>query len=355
MWTMVPEKRCSTYEKCFSLSDKLRIPEQKRLDYCNSQFERTIMVKQKSIVVRFFDWCFKSPLLRRMIWGRIYQLLIKFYPNQAWVFMNYGYTANGPDYSRPDLESGDEHNRYFIQLYEHILGKQTLTDKHVLEVGSGRGGGISYLARYHKPKQCIGMDYSKNAVTFCSARHKVSNLSFQVGDAEDLPFEGESFDAIVNVESSHCYNMRTKFFHEVKRVLRPGGFFFYTDVVDSDRLQGLQKELRSTELEICKEEDISRNVMQALEEDGERRYTLFRKTMHPLALHFFKEFAGNRTSEMYRKIKDGLSVYYHYILRKKLSNADRSENRCEDRIAAPEYTRENAAVNFSITVPNPME
>ena len=48
-------------------------------------------------------------------------------------------------------------------------------------------------------------------------------------DAEKLPFDDESFDAIINVESSHCYPHIDSFLSEVRRVLAPGGCFGIVD------------------------------------------------------------------------------------------------------------------------------
>ena len=47
------------------------------------------------------------------------------------------------------------------------------------------------------------------------------------GDAQDLPFPDESFDAVINVEASHIYPNFERFLGEVARVLRPGGHFLY--------------------------------------------------------------------------------------------------------------------------------
>jgi ubiquinone/menaquinone biosynthesis C-methylase UbiE len=49
------------------------------------------------------------------------------------------------------------------------------------------------------------------------------------GNAEDLPFADESFDAVLNVEASHLYPHFPRFLAEVARVLAPGGRFLYAD------------------------------------------------------------------------------------------------------------------------------
>ena len=62
---------------------------------------------------------------------------------------------------------------------------------------------------------------SKEVVKFNNKYHKMSGLSFVTGNAQELPFEDQSFDAIVNVESSRSYNDIDAFISEVHRVLRP--------------------------------------------------------------------------------------------------------------------------------------
>src|SRR5436309_8495901 len=68
-----------------------------------------------------------------------------------------------------------------------------------------KGGGSSFIKRYMRTGQMVGVDVSKNAVDLSRAIHRLDGLEFRVGDAENLPFSGSSFDAVVNLESSHCY------------------------------------------------------------------------------------------------------------------------------------------------------
>ena len=49
------------------------------------------------------------------------------------------------------------------------------------------------------------------------------------GDADNLPFADQSFDAVINIEASHCYPRLSHFLADVARVLRPGGHFLYVD------------------------------------------------------------------------------------------------------------------------------
>ena len=169
-----------------------------------------------------------SPSLRRWLWKRWYQYLAG-YRLPDWSFMNYGFERTGALDKWLDLEAADEPDRYCIQLYHQVAAAIDLEGLDVLEVGSGRGGGASYVRRYLKPRSLTGVDFSPKAVEFCRRKHTIDGLSFVVGDAESLPFEDASFDAVINVESSHCYGSLAAFFGQVKRVLRPGGHFLHAD------------------------------------------------------------------------------------------------------------------------------
>ena len=128
------------------------------------------------------------------------------------------------------LEAPDEPNRYSIQLYHRTASQVDLSSKQVLEVGCGHGGGASYLTRTLKPASYTGLDLNPAGVAFCRERHKLAGLDFVQGDAENLPFPDQSFDAVVNVESSLYYPRFPRFLAEVARVLRPQGHFLYTDI-----------------------------------------------------------------------------------------------------------------------------
>jgi SAM-dependent methyltransferase len=120
------------------------------------------------------------------------------------ILMNNGYEEDPP--VGLELDDSDEPSRFPIQLY-HATATQagTLAGKRVLEVGCGHGGGASYLTRTHHPTSYTGLDLNPAGIDFCRKRHQMPNLDFVRGNAEDLPFPDESFDAVINVESSHCY------------------------------------------------------------------------------------------------------------------------------------------------------
>merc|ERR1712242_369609 len=56
-----------------------------------------------------------------------------------------------------------------------------------------------------------------------------TGLEFLQGNALDIPLPAGEFDVVLNVESSHNYPNFDQFAAEVFRVLKPGGFFLWTD------------------------------------------------------------------------------------------------------------------------------
>ena len=93
-----------------------------------------------------------------------------------------------------------------------------------LEVSCGHGGGASFVMRYRQPAAYTAIDQNPKAITCCREMHSSLGIHFQIGDAQTLDFPPDHFDAVLNVEASHCYPRQGDFFRSVYRVLRPGVF-----------------------------------------------------------------------------------------------------------------------------------
>jgi ubiquinone/menaquinone biosynthesis C-methylase UbiE len=230
--------------------------------------------------------------------------------------MNYGWTPTGG--KKLELEPRDEADRYCIQLYERVVSAVKIEGRRVLEVGCGRGGGASYLARYHRPAEIIAVDYSSAAIALCQQRHgRVPNLSFQTGDAERLPFAGESFDAVVNVESSHCYGQIDQFFREVARVLRPGGYFLFADAREVNGFPELERRLTAqTDWRFVESENITSGVTAALALDATRKRRLISEIMPSRRQKVCEEFAALDGTAMYEGFHAGRLRYQRWVFRR---------------------------------------
>ncbi|RPH31496.1 MAG: class I SAM-dependent methyltransferase [Bacteroidales bacterium] len=267
-------------------------------------------------VKSYLKLCGVIPGFRKITRKWMYQLMARFIKQDQWSFMNYGYAQIDGQEVKPILDSSDEVNRLSFQLYHHLANEVNLEDKSLLEVGSGRGGGASMIKKYHKPSTMVGLDYSGNAVKLCNKNHGREGLSFVEGDAENLPFSHESFDAVINVESSHCYESMNRFLGEVKKVLKPGGHFLFTDFRYSYEMEELEKQLNDSQMVVMKKRDITPNVLQALDEDHDRRMTDISKSIPKLFANQFREFAGVKNSVVYNQFANRDLIYFSFILQK---------------------------------------
>ncbi len=264
----------------------------------------------------------KVPFIKRLLWHRWYNRLAKQIQSPDWTFMNYGYSTIGNDVDnqsiRLQLNPEDESDRLCIQLYEKVISGNDLTNKSVLEIGSGRGGGMSYIARYHKPSKCVGVDFSEDQIIFSKNHFKnIENLNFVVGSAEDLPFQDASFDIVINVESSHCYGNIERFIKEVGRILKPNGLFLFADLRQDKDMVDLKSLMeKQTFWNKIEEENITNNVLESLKIDSERKLKLI-NTLAPTNLqNVFKEFAGIKNGKVYKNLQSGNLQYIRLAFRR---------------------------------------
>lgn len=270
------------------------------------------------MLLRLAVWILEnSPRLRRLVWRWWYGRLARGFQQRDWTFMNYGYAPPDGAPLRA-LEPADEPDRLCIQLYAETVSSVPLGGREVVEVGSGRGGGASWLARTHRPRRYTGVDFSPAAVALCRQRHAgVAGLEFIAGDAENLPLPDASCDVVVNVESSHCYGRIDRFFREVARVLRPAGHFCYTDFRTVADLEKLEFELAAVPgLERVERVDITARVLAALQADDARKRRLIDELVPSRMRHLFGEFAGLSDGQIFAGFQSGTLVYRRFVFRR---------------------------------------
>lgn len=217
-----------------------------------------------------------------------YPLTTRFFSGDDQVFINWGYEED-PPMALP-LEASDEPNRYFIQLYHRTATQVDLGGKRALEVSCGHGGGAEYLMRTLGLASYTGLDLSRAGVDFCRKRHNLPGLDFVQGNAADLPFSDETFDAVINVEASHCYPAFPRFLAEVARVLRPGGHFLYADWRRHDGIHKWEQELEDGPMRIVSQRDISADVARALAQNLRRWHELSRNSFGVLRQYIHPKF-----------------------------------------------------------------
>lgn len=244
-----------------------------------------------------------------------YELLAKRISAEDWHFMNYGYVPNDdePPVSLPD---DGKVQKYPMQMYHYLAAKASIKGKHVLEVGSGRGGGARYVAGSFQPASYVGMDIAQSAVDLSNKIHILPNLRFIQGSAESIPLADNSIDVVLNVESCHAYGSVDKFLSEVKRVLKPGGYLLLVDFRDVKNMDLLRNQLHHSGMDVLQEEDIAPNVVQAMEAEDEAKKERIKTLFPPKWQALFGEFAGVVGSRIHLNLKTKARLYHRFIVQK---------------------------------------
>ena len=108
----------------------------------------------------------------------------------------------------------------------------------------------------------------------------------------------------------------TRFLSEVYRVLRPDGYFLFSDHRDRDKLNLLREQLEDAGLRLVKETDITLNVVKALDLDNDRKQRMIAQKCPRVLRRAAEEFAAMKGTRAYRTFKSGYSRYLSFVLHK---------------------------------------
>lgn len=105
---------------------------------------------------------------------------------------------------------------------------------NVVDFGCGPGTLSVGLARLVEPGELHGVDIEDSQIAIAQSAAQAGghdNVTFQVADATDLPFEDDSFDV------AHCHTVLTHVpdtqaaLSEIRRVLKPGGIIASRELI----------------------------------------------------------------------------------------------------------------------------
>ena len=213
-------------------------------------------------------------------------------------YMNHGYY--------PPYKNLFDYHKIFkhqASLYLHLFDDIDTKNKSLLEVGCGRGGGINLLSKMFDFKNIEACDLTESSINHCQ-KH-ADGIKFKVANAENLDYEHNQFDIVINIESTHTYNYLEPFFSKVQEILKSGGVFLYTDMFEPQDIPYVEERL-SLYFKHVFSEDITNNVMQACEHDIE---------------HFGKVLAADKVTtehienakEKAKDYKEGKIFYVKYV------------------------------------------
>jgi SAM-dependent methyltransferase len=269
-----------------------------------------------------------KPRLQKSVWKVVYGTASRGRADTVSTFMNYGYASLEEPLGQPSDGDGGP-DVYGLQLYERVAGAAELGGKDVLEVGCGRGGGTAFVFDRFGPRSMVGLDLADSAIARCRRLYARPGLTFVQGDAESLPFPAASFDVVLNVESSHCYPNVPRFLGEVHRVLRPDGVLLLADA-RTTKLDGrgagkfmpradvpqFLSELRESAFTVIEQEDISANVLRALQLDSPRRRRQIESRVPKRLQSRALAFAAVEGSWLYQRYAAGELTYLRLVLQK---------------------------------------
>lgn len=125
----------------------------------------------------------------------------------------------GPIYNRQIYDA-------LFELYEHIAEEIHVNgNSRILDVGAGRGYITLLLAARRPAASLTGIDFSATQVRVAERLRKrrgIDNCRFELGNAMNLPFEDNRFDAVVSVGSIKHWPDPQQGVAEMRRVLAPG-------------------------------------------------------------------------------------------------------------------------------------
>jgi ubiquinone/menaquinone biosynthesis C-methylase UbiE len=154
---------------------------------------------------------------------------------------------------RLEIRAADPQQRH---LWAEFLARAAFPEgARVLEVGCGTGVITRMIAALPGVAAVVGVDPAAELVA--RARREASHLTFDIGDGESLPYDDQSFDAVVFATTlCHVPDPR-RALAEARRVTRPGGLLLIYEGDYNTATVGLSAH---DPLQTCVEAGVSRMV-----------------------------------------------------------------------------------------------
>ncbi len=125
-------------------------------------------------------------------------------------------------------------------LHDEVLPAFTAIvddNAHMLEIGPGPGAATEWLRT--RVRQLTVLEIDEDAAERLKSRFASGGVEVTLGDATNLPFPDESFDAVGSFTMLHHVptpSLQNRILAEAFRVLRPGGLLIGSDSLASDDL-----------------------------------------------------------------------------------------------------------------------
>ena len=145
---------------------------------------------------------------------------------------------NLDEFDTADLQTIDEYHVRGREATLELAERMMLSEgDRVLDIGSGLGGPARTLAAAYGC-HVTGVDLTQE---FCDSAGILSGwvglgqrTAFQRGDATNLPFGDEEFDAAMTIHAAMNIAAKDKLYEEARRVVKPGRIFAVYDILQGE-------------------------------------------------------------------------------------------------------------------------
>lgn len=145
-----------------------------------------------------------------------------------------------------------QHQKMAENLGREVAGKlhaRGFQGGRIIDVGCGSGATAIVLAQEFPQSEVVGIDLSKPLLHLASQAAQAAGLAdrvrFEIGDAERIAYEDNSFDVVLSLNMVHIVEHPIQMLNEIERILVPEGSLFIVDLKRS-WLGLFEKEMNSS-------------------------------------------------------------------------------------------------------------
>jgi ubiquinone/menaquinone biosynthesis C-methylase UbiE len=128
--------------------------------------------------------------------------------------------------------NSEKHAKQAVNRAEKLLQFANVKENQkYLEVGCGNGSVCHYVAKKYL-WDVTGVDVDPEQIQIAQeSSSDIQNIRFLTADATSLPFQDKDFDIVLSFGTTHHISNWLDAFSEIRRVLKPKGYFVYFDLV----------------------------------------------------------------------------------------------------------------------------